>query len=227
MLTTARPSGPPRQVPGLRATGCISATAVLLAMAACSSPEGRPVSELVLDGGRYLEPETLRPFSGLVFATFDDAPHPADQGVAPVHGTNRGPLGALLRNRQVRAQEHYEQGVRHGLYRWYSEDGGLFEEGTFQNGHRYRAYWDADGLYEEGSYPDGAFDGPRRWYKDGRLLEEVTYRRGVIDGLYERYREDGSLDLKGLLEDGEPCGIWFEGEATVRHAACGSRSVAD
>jgi antitoxin component YwqK of YwqJK toxin-antitoxin module len=57
----------------------------------------------------------------------------------------------------------------------------------------------------------------------GRLIEVVTYRRGVIDGLYERYTEDGTLDLKGMLERGEPCGMWIEADRAIPYPSCGTR----
>lgn len=230
MSASAHISGTNSRLGAPRGARTFVVTAALLALTACSGREGRPVDELVLDGGRYLEPETMQPYSGLAFATFNDQPSVVAQRLSLRNGTYHGPFEAYFHNRKLSAREYYEDGVRHGAYRWYFEDGKLFEEGTFENGRRegpYRAYWDTGDLYEEGTYRNGAFDGPRRWYKDGRLIEEVTYRDGVIDGLYERYREDGSLDLKGMLEDGEPCGIWFKGDQTVRHAACGVLSVTE
>jgi hypothetical protein len=230
MSKSAPISVTPRPLGAVRTVGTFAATAVLLALAACTGREGRSVDELVLDDGRYLEPETMRPYSGLAFATFNDQPSVVAQRLSLRDGAYHGPFEAYFDNRKLIAREYYENGVRHGAYRWYFEDGELFEEGTFENGLRegpYRAYWDTGDLYEEGTYRNGDFDGPRRWYKDGRMIEEVTYQDGVLHGLYERYREDGSVDLKGVLEQGEPCGIWFEAERTIRHPACGAPSVTE
>jgi hypothetical protein len=48
----------------------------------------------------------------------------------------------------------------------------------------------------------------------------VTYRRGRISGAYERYDESGALDLGGTLIDGQPCGMWLEGPATITYPPC-------
>ena len=47
------------------------AIALLLAPLACSGPAPRPMDELVRQGDVFLDPETLEPYSGPVFSTFD------------------------------------------------------------------------------------------------------------------------------------------------------------
>jgi antitoxin component YwqK of YwqJK toxin-antitoxin module len=84
----------------------------------------------------------------------------------------------------------------------------------------YEAYYESGDLYEKGTYRSGAFDGPREWYLDGRLIERVTYQHGRISGAYERYDESGKLDLGGTLIDGQPCGTWLEGPATIAYPDC-------
>ena len=51
----------------------------------------------------------------------------------------------------------------------------------------------------------------------------VTYRNGVIEGIYERYTLDGDLEMKGMLYDGDPCGRWIEGSQAIDYRACGAR----
>lgn len=195
-------------------------------MAGCSGSKERPVKELVRDGNVFLDPETMEPYSGLAFATFEDHPSVVAERLSLREGTYDGPYEAYFENQRLSSKEIYREGVKHGPYQWYFENGQLFEEGTYKDGRLdgpYRAYWENGDLYEEGTYRNGSFEGPRRWYMDGRLVELVTYRHGVIDGLYERYLEDGSLDLKGMLADGEPCGMWIEGDRAIPYPACGTR----
>lgn len=192
----------------------------------CTGTDERPVDELVRQGSVFLEPETMEPFSGIAFATFDDHPGVIAERLSLREGTYDGPYEAYFENRRLSSREIYEDGVRHGPYEWYFENGELFEEGTYRNGRLdgpYRAYWENGDLYEEGTYRQGRFDGPRRWYKNGRLIELVTYRNGVTGGLYERYREDGTLDLKGMLHDGEPCGNWIEADSMIPYPSCRTR----
>jgi MORN repeat variant len=204
------------------------AVVVLVGVAACTGPAPRPVDELVREGDVYLDPETLQPYSGPVFVTFDDQPLVVAQRLSLREGTYDGPFEAYFENRQLSSKEIYREGVKDGPYEWYFENGRLFEKGTYRGGRlggRYEAYWDNGDLYEEGTYLHGDFDGPRKWYLEGELIELVTYRNGVMDGPYERYREDGALDLKGTLVDGTPCGVWLEGGATLSYPACGGAST--
>lgn len=194
--------------------------------ASCSKSGERPVDELVRMGSVFLDPETMEPFSGIAYATFDDHPDVIAERLSLRDGTYDGPYEAYFVNRRLSSREIYEGGVRNGPYEWYFENGQLFEEGTYHDGRLdgpYRAYWENGDLYEEGTYRQGRFHGARRWYIDGRLIELVTYRDGVIHGLYERYREDGTLDLKGMLREGTPCGNWIEADSMIPYPACETR----
>ena len=202
----------------------VAAIGVVVALAFLLGPTDRTVDELVRQDGIYLDPETRQPFSGVAFATFTGRTGAAAQRLSLWSGAYHGPFESYFRDRNVTGKETFRQGVRHGPFESYFESGELFEEGTYVAGRRegpYRAYWETGDLYEEGSYVDGDFDGPRRWFVDGRLVELVTYRRGIIDGLYERYLEDGSLDLKGMLQNGNPCGVWFESQRAITYEPCG------
>ncbi len=200
--------------------------ACLTALASCGGPSERPVDDLVRRGDVYLDPETMEPYSGLAYATFDHMPGVVAERLSLQGGTYDGPYEAYFENRRLSSKEIYENGVKHGPYQWYFENGQLFEEGTYEYGRLdgpYRAYWENGDLYEEGTYRGGRFDGPRRWYLEGRLVELVTYSHGVMDGLYERYRENGTLDLKGMLRDGVPCGMWIEGDRAISYLPCNGR----
>ena len=212
---------------GVRTLLVLSALAV--SAAACERTSERPVDELVRQGNVFLDPETMEPYSGLAIATFDGQPGVVAKRLTLREGTYDGPYEAFFENRRLSSKEIYRDGVRHGRYEWYFENGQLFEEGTYVEGTLegpYRAYWENGDLYEEGTYRSGRFDGPRRWYMDGRLVELVTYRNGVIDGLYERYLDDGTLDLKGMLSQGTPCGMWIEADQVIPYPAC-STSIVD
>ncbi len=204
------------------------ATAILLlvGLAACSSPAQRALDELVREGELVLSPETMEPYSGLAFASFQGTTNATSERLKSLEGSYEGPFAALPNDHHLSSREVYENGLKHGPYEWYFENGRVFEEGTYVQGRLegpFRAYWETGELYEEGTYRSGEFEGPRRWYLNGRLVELVTYRRGVIEGLYERYSDDGLLELKGMLYDGLACGTWIEDAGIIRYPACGRR----
>lgn len=201
-----------------------------LALFACEGPDPRPVDELVLKGDVFLDPETLEPYSGPVFATFDDEPDVVARRARLRQGTYEGPYEAYFANARLSAKEIYRAGRRHGPYEYYFESGRLFERGSYRMGlldGPYEAYWESGELYEQGTRRAGEFHGPRRWYLGGELIEVVTYRNGVIDGPYERYAEDGALEARGTLRDGRPCGTWLEGGRMTEYPACGAGSATD
>lgn len=184
---------------------------LLVASALPFLPNGdQTFDELVRDGQLYLDPDTMAPFTGV--------------GVA---GNLRdGPFEDLMGQRRPSSKETYVDGVRHGPYERYFESGAIFETGTYVDVHLdgpYRAFWEAGDLYEGGTYRRGHFDGPRRWFMGGHLVETVTYRNGIIEGIYERYTASGELDMKGILYDGYPCGRWIEGTQVIEYIACGAR----
>jgi hypothetical protein len=200
---------------------------VLLQGIGCSAPDPRPTDELIREGDTYLHPTTHEPYSGPVFTTFAHAPLQIEKRASLREGHYDGPFEWYFGNRQLSVREVYRGGLKDGPYEWYFESGRLYEKGTYVDGHLegpYQAYYETGQLYERGTYRDGEFDGPRQWFLAEQLIEQVTYVRGRIRGPYERLGADPSLDLKGWLEDGQPCGAWAEGEVTVTYPPCGRDS---
>jgi len=209
---------------GRGALGAASLALPLLLAAACSQQEPVPMAELVRQDGAYLHPVTLEPYSGTVFASYDDAPRHIERRASLRDGRYDGAFELYFENRKLSLREVYRQGQKDGPYEWYFENGQLYERGTYQNGLRegpYEAYFQNGGLFEKGTYRYGDFHGPRAWFLGDQLLERMTYVHGQIDGPYERYSPEGTLLLRGTLRYGDPCGIWTEGSERVVYPTCG------
>ena len=205
-----------------------------LLLVACALPfvlnGDQRFDELVRDGQLYLDPGTMAPFTGVAVATYADESSRIDQHLGVASDMRDGSFDDLIGQRRPSSRETYVDGVRHGPYERYFESGAVFEKGTYVDGQLdgpYRAFWETGDLYEEGTYRRGQFDGPRRWFMGGRLVETVTYRSGIIEGIYERYTASGELDMKGILYDGDPCGRWIEGTQVIEYIACGARITED
>ncbi|HUF75803.1 MAG TPA: hypothetical protein VMM35_05975 [Longimicrobiales bacterium] len=197
---------------------------VLVLSNGCSEPEPKPVDELLRQGDVFLHPTTLEPYSGPVFTTFADAPLRIEKRASLREGHYDGPFEWYFGNRQLSVRENYRAGMKDGPYEWYFESGELYERGTYENGLQegpYEARYETGQLYEKGTYRKGEFHGLRQWFLAGQLIEQVTYVHGRILGPYARYTAEGELDLEGWLQDGQPCGRWLEGQATVVHPPCG------
>lgn len=74
-------------------------------------------------------------------------------------------------------------------------DGPEREEIFSEGGYDIRKRYYANGrLKQEASFRDGKLDGvSRTYYEDGRLHHEKTYRGGQMNGIYRAYDEDGGL----------------------------------
>jgi len=199
------------------------ASFILVGAVACSGPGPRPKDDLVRQGSIFLDPETLEPYSGTIFTTFQGSPPRIEQRVSLRDGHYDGPFEWYFGRGQLSLRELYRDGRKEGPYEWYFESGRLYERGTYRNGTLegpYEAFWESGDLYEKGTYLSGVFHGPREWYLDDQLIELVTYDHGRIEGPYERYTAEGSVDLKGTLHDGQPCGTWSENGLTITYPSC-------
>ena len=66
--------------------------------------------------------------------------------------------------------------------------------------------------------PDGPFE---RYYDNGHLEVKGTLKDGEWDGPIMRFYDDGQLRMMGMIKDGEPCGEWIhEGVEIFTYDPC-------
>lgn len=172
----------------------------------------------------------MAPFTGVAVATYAEESTRIGQHLGVASDMRDGSFDDLIGQRRPSSRETYVDGIPHGPYERYFESGAVCEKGTYVDGHpdsRHRAFWEALELYEEGNYRRGQFGGPRWLFMGGRLAGTVTYRGGIIEGIYERCTASGELDMKGILYDGDPCGRWIKGTQVIEDIACGVRITED
>ena len=75
--------------------------------------------------------------------------------------------------------QYNENGKKHGLWKYYDEDGKLIGGGCYENGKEvgpWKTYWNNGKLLSEGCYKNGEKIGIWKYYdKNGILTEEKTY----------------------------------------------------
>ena len=59
--------------------------------------------------------------------------------------------------------------------------------------------------YENGKIKDGL---RKNYHWNGRLWNRANYTNGKINGLWEEFRDDGTLGMKVMMKDGEAEGLW-------------------
>ncbi|MSR21431.1 MAG: hypothetical protein EXR91_10745 [Gemmatimonadetes bacterium] len=92
----------------------------------CSGPNPRPKDDLVRQGSLYLSPETLEPYSGPVFTTFQGSPPRIEQRVSLRDGHYEGPFEWYFGKGQLSLCELYRNGQKEGPYEWYFESGRIY-----------------------------------------------------------------------------------------------------
>jgi len=131
---------------------------VLLVLVGCSEPVPRNMDTLVQEGYLFLDRETLKPYSGLVFELFAD-------DTTKIH--KRGQL---------------TDGKQDGTWQMYAEDGVLLTRYTFSNGVEDGPFlhnWPNGSTGLAGYYSNGMREGPsEQFLPDGEPFESGSYSRG-------------------------------------------------
>ena len=64
------------------------------------------------------------------------------------------------------------------------------------------------------------YSGPVFGFQEGRGWVTGSLKDGELDGLFERYLDNGELSGKGTFRDWEQCGEWLEDGETVTYNPC-------
>jgi hypothetical protein len=105
---------------------------------------------------------------GLFFERFTDVPF-----TGTVEGSEQGSL---------------TNGLRHGPWVFFDDNGHLLSRGNFKNG------------YENGSW--------EFYSKNGQLIKKGKFVDGEREGLWIGYWENGNLEFKGHFQNGKKNGHW-------------------
>ena len=97
--------------------------------------------------------------------------------------------------------------IKHGRNVYYDGQGGVVEEGYFENGVQIGMWtsWHRPGVKaQEGEYSNGKEHGLwRYWRSDGSLEAEGTWENGKVHGLWKEYSPTGEIAL-GEFRNGKP-----------------------
>jgi len=82
----------------------------------------------------------------------------------------------------------WREGLLHGTYREYHENGELQEKGEYNNGR---------------------LQGPfASWYGNKQQRLKLTYHQDILDGLAQEWYENGTLKTEGQWQKGVREGLW-------------------
>ena len=199
---------------------------VLLVLFGCSEPVPRNLDTLVQQGDVYLDRETMLPYSGPIFSLIEDDSSKVKMSTTLKDGLMHGPFEEYYDNGQLWEKGSYSNGEWDGPFEEYYFNGQLWEKGSFSNGERdgpWEYYYDNGRLSWKGSYSNGELHGLyESYYVNGQLSAEGSYSNGERDGPWEYYSENGQLRRKGSYSNGKQCGEWFEDGEAVTYDPCPS-----
>jgi len=152
-----------------------------------------------------------------------------------VDGHQHGRMTEWYKSGTKAEEGTYQNGLREGLWQgWYEGTGAKYWEATYADGHIVgeKVYW-----YESGRYRSGLLQGKdllegketydseghiqrkTRWYPDGRMWMDGTFRKGRKHGTWTYWEPDGTVKAQGEWRDGKP----WEGMCGVRMASDAGR----
>jgi antitoxin component YwqK of YwqJK toxin-antitoxin module len=109
----------------------------------------------------------------------------------------------------------YFNGVEHGSYRSFYENGRIENEGVYKNGlldGDFIVRYPTGEIKSRGKYSDGKKNGPWvEYYVSGALSRKGFFKMGAIDGVVTGWKGQGGLEVEML--DSEGTGIlreWHE-----------------
>ena len=111
---------------------------------------------------------------------------------------------SLFEDGQLRSKSNYKDGEQHGLAEGYYESGQLRSKSNYKDGEQHglaEEYYESGQVSQRRNYKDGKlyrdgklFSGLVEWhYENGQLGSKENYKDGKLHGLWEFFKEDGSL----------------------------------
>jgi len=121
-------------------------------------------------------------------------------------------------NGQKKNEETFNQGLGHGTWRYWYEDGSRAQEVRYVNNvfDGLEIEWFENGQKKsEVTWSKGALHGVWvTWYPNGQKEGEVVYTQGKKNGCETMWYENGQMYSKGQWKNGVQEGFWIAWEAT-------------
>jgi antitoxin component YwqK of YwqJK toxin-antitoxin module len=148
---------------------------------------------LLRKGDLWIDPETMLPWSGVIYTTFADSSVVAEW--SPVHeGLPHGVWETFYPDSTPKSRTGFWNGVLHGIEERFTKDGNPLFHATNENGERsgLATTWEYHGeqqlqLWKRSSTLDGALHGVYEEYWSGHLKLKGSYSRGLKEGLWEEF----------------------------------------
>jgi antitoxin component YwqK of YwqJK toxin-antitoxin module len=118
----------------------------------------------------------------------------------------------IIQNGQVRAEGHYENGSRDGVWTYYDALGNVQGQGTYENSKMKSGleitFYHNGHKEAEGTWTNGQKDGYWiAYFRSGTKQEEGNYLHGKKTGVWREYDPSFFYALEKVFEDGKLVGL--------------------
>jgi len=111
------------------------------------------------------------------------------------------------RNGGIEQEMSYKNGLPHGTWKLYCNNGLLSIWGVYKDGKthgKWRLYYEDGKILAEEGYLNGEKNGRNRYFShEGVLIEEINYVRGKLHGTHKVWDKEGRLIKEVLYIEGE------------------------
>lgn len=123
-----------------------------------------------------------------------------------------GIVQELYADGKIKKQRSIYQGMLHGTYRSFYENGKPWEIRNYKNnlstGKHYGFWAETGNPHFEYNYYEEKMEGlQKKWYKSGKPFLSLNYINDHEDGLQQGWRENGKLYLNYVAKDGHRYGL--------------------
>ncbi len=112
----------------------------------------------------------------------------------------------FYKNGQLRVQENFKEGKKHGPFKLYFETGELHQRGDYKEGKQiglWETFYKSGVLQEKNVFKKGTLCELKYFYKNGKLERDITLKNGFREGPTTYFDEEGNLTLTEEYKDGE------------------------
>ena len=147
----------------------------------------------------------LKGTSASVAQKFNSAGKVIENGYV-VDGNKSGQWSTYDNEGRISSVVNYIEGMKSGEELNFNSRG-MLESKT---SHRNNKLDGLAGTYKNGrpvqevSYKDGQFDGPtKKYFNNGKIQQEINFKNGKQDGSFKYYDEEGNVTLEYMYKNGE------------------------
>ena len=157
---------------------------------------------LLKKGDLWLDPDTMLPWSGLMFSTFRGS-SVIEEWMPVQNGQANGVWETFYPDSSPKTRVGFLNGVLHGIDEEFTKEGKPLRHAINENGKRsgVSTFWEYGGF-------------------KAKLLKKYSKKDGVLHGEYEEYFWGGAFKEKGSYSNGLKHGVW---ESYYDHGGHGLR----